>query len=110
MSDSAAYEAYYHLEDKFNIACNQLKLLNSRIAEIQQRYDRAAKDNRRSYRYTLRIRLVVMEGVRNMYYQYATEKADELDRAKQQIQEAMSDGEEFSTSEEEDEEEEEMEH
>lgn len=90
MSDVTDYEAFNQLEQKFNTACSCLKSLNATITRMQTRYDRASKVNRRSYRYTLRIRLVVMEGVRNMYYQYAMQKAEELEQAK----ETLSDSEE----------------
>ena len=43
------------------------------------RYDKARQDNRRSYRYTLRLRLASFEGVRNMFYQYASLQAGELE-------------------------------
>ena len=84
------YQAYTAMEVKFERACLQLTILNAKIAEIQLRYDRAAAVNRRSFRYSLRIQLVELEGVRNMYYQYARAKAEELDLMKQQILEALS--------------------
>lgn len=94
MSQVTDYEAYNALEQKFNMACSCLKSLNSNIASTQTRYDRASQVNRRSYRYTLRIRLVVMEGVRNMYYHYAMQKAEELEQAKEQIEDTLSESEE----------------
>ena len=81
---------YSKLETKFEKACSQLKNLNSKIADVQLRYDRAAAANRRSFRYTLRIQLVELEGVRNMYYQYAKMKAEQLDQLKEEIVEALS--------------------
>ena len=84
------YKNYTDMETKFERACSQLTILNSKIAEIQIRYDRAAAVNRRSFRYSLRIQLVELEGVRNMYYQYARAKAEELDHMKQQILESLS--------------------
>lgn len=82
--EDEADEKYLQLEVKFNKACHQLKVLSSMISQAQALYDRAARNNKRSYRYTLRIRLVVLEGVRNMYYMYAMQKADELEKALQQ--------------------------
>lgn len=84
------YKAYTAMEAKFERACAQLTILNAKIAEIQLRYDRAAAVNRRSFRYSLRIQLVELEGVRNMYYQYARAKAEDLDHMKQQILESLS--------------------
>jgi hypothetical protein len=85
MAASKAIEAYASLEAKFDKACTQLRLLNGRISYVQSRYDKAAAANSRSFRYTLRIELVELEGVRNMYYQYAKAKAEELDHLKLQI-------------------------
>ena len=84
------YKAYSAMEVKFERACSQLTILNAKIAETQLRYDRAASVNRRSFRYSLRIQLVELEGVRNMYYQYARAKAEQLDLMKQQIIQTLS--------------------
>lgn len=90
MVHSEILQAYTSMEMKFQSACTQLKALNAKIADIQLRYDRAAGINRRSFRYSLRIQLVELEGVRNMYYQYAKMKAEELDLLKQEIVETLS--------------------
>ena len=67
------------LDVKFKLACNQLRLLNSRISIVQKRYDRANSQQKRSFRYSIRIQLCVLEGTRNMYYEYASKLADTLD-------------------------------
>lgn len=90
MVHSEVFQSYSSMEIKFEKACRQLKTLNSKIAEVQLRYDRAADTNHRSFRYNLRIQLVELEGVRNMYYEYAKMKASELDRLRQEIVEALS--------------------
>ena len=66
------------MERKFHRACNQIVLLNRHIDNLQLRYDRAHRDNRRTFRYSLRIKLSALEGVRNMYVEFASMKADEL--------------------------------
>lgn len=85
------WQEYSAMEVKFEKACTQLKTLNAKIDQIQLRYDRAADANMRSFRYNLRIQLVELEGVRNMYYQYAKTKAEQLDEMKQQIINVLSD-------------------
>ena len=47
--------------------------------ELEERYNRALENSRRSYRYILRLRICVLEGVRSAFYDYATKKADELE-------------------------------
>lgn len=58
-------------ERKFRRACEQLVVLNAKIDGLQDRYNRAKADNARAFRYSLRLRLSVVEGMRNMYYDYA---------------------------------------
>lgn len=73
------------LNKKFKNACNQVILLNNQIEYVQVRYDRAVKSNKRSYRYFERLRLATLEGVRNMIYEYACRRADELDEMQEQL-------------------------
>jgi hypothetical protein len=45
--------------------------LNYSLDALQQRYNKAKKDNHKSFRYSLRLRIAVVDGMRNMYYDYA---------------------------------------
>lgn len=65
-------------ERRFRTACQQIILLNRKLDDLQKRYRSAKKDNLRTFRYSLRLRLAVVEGLRNMYYDYAHEKADQV--------------------------------
>ena len=65
-------------EKKFHLACDQVMKLNKVLDDNQTRYDRANNANQRTARYGLRMKLSVLEGVRNMYVEYATMKAEEL--------------------------------
>ena len=76
-------EKIYKIRDlnkKFRKACSQLIYINNMIEEIEVRYKRVEQINRRSYRYILRLRLLSLEGVRNMFYDYAYAKADTLEK------------------------------
>lgn len=42
------------------------------------RYHAARSNGNRSFRYKLRLRLAIVEGIRNMYYEYANRKAFEI--------------------------------
>ena len=46
--------------------------------DMKQRYNQAKTDNFRCFRYNLRLKLAVIEGVRNMYYDYAYAKAEKV--------------------------------
>ena len=76
-------EQIYKIRDlnrKFRLSCNQLIHINNLIEEIEVRYNRSQQEHRRSYRYILRLRLCSLEGIRNMFYEYAYAKADELEK------------------------------
>ena len=56
---------------KFQKACQQVRQMNKKIESLQVRYDRAKRDHQKSFRYTLRLQMATVEGVRNAFYQYA---------------------------------------
>ncbi|KAK3083121.1 hypothetical protein FSP39_014539 [Pinctada imbricata] len=62
-------------ERKFKKACEQILQLNHKMDDMQFRYTKPASHHR-SFRYNLRLRLAVIEGLRNMYYDYAHHKAE----------------------------------
>lgn len=76
------------LDRKFRRACRQIVILNNKIEGLQSRYDRAYKVNRRSFRYGLRLQLATTEGMRNMYYEYACRRADELETIQDKLVQA----------------------
>ena len=85
--NSAATQIHriHNLYQKFRLACAQLVMLNNTIEDIDVRYDRASGENRKSYRYTLRLRLQTLEGVRNQFYKYANCMADILHELQLQL-------------------------
>jgi len=92
-------------EKAFKHACDEIIGLNRKLDELSKRYEKASRENRRSFRYSLRLRMAVTEGVRNMFYEFATAKADEITDLRCQVRsddyEDIDDGysdEEFSDS------------
>ena len=69
-----------HLDSIFQKSCNQVLLLNNFLRQLQIRYDRASRDNLRTYRYALRLRLCTVEGLRNTLYEYATQQASKVQK------------------------------
>ena len=67
------------LDAKFRRACHLVVIMNNQIKELKTRYDRAAARNQRRFRCALRLRLATIEGVRNMFYEYASEKCGEIE-------------------------------
>jgi len=84
-SSNPALATFRMTDRKFRRACQQIRLLNHRIEDAQIRYDRAYKDNRRSFRYTCRLQLATLEGMRNMFYEYACHRADELEALQEDL-------------------------
>ena len=72
--------SFRQLDRKFRRSCHHIRMLNRRIQEVQIRYDRAFSTGRRSFRYSHRLKLATYEGMRNMYYEYACRRADELEK------------------------------
>ncbi|KAI0219658.1 hypothetical protein LSAT2_028863 [Lamellibrachia satsuma] len=76
------------LDHKFSRSCDQIMLLNNRIDDMQSRFDCALADSQRTFRYSIRLRLATLDGVRNMFLEYATRVADQLESLQQLLVEA----------------------
>jgi hypothetical protein len=72
-------------ERRFRRACEQIVFLNNKLEDLQRRYAKAEMDNRKSFRYSLRLRLAVVEGLRNTYYDYAHGKANHVAELRQEL-------------------------
>jgi hypothetical protein len=59
------------MEKRFLLCCQQITMVDQRLDALQIRYIRASKDQNRSLRYSLRLQIATVEGVRNIFYQYA---------------------------------------
>ena len=72
-------------ERRFRRACEQIVQLNYKLDELQCRYLKAKRENMRTFRYSLRLRLAVVEGLRNTYYDYAHQKAETVAELRQEL-------------------------
>ena len=80
-------EAQFQLfHRKFNRACGQMTLIDMRIQDCQTRYNRAMKASKNAFRYSLRLRLAVLTGVKMMFYEYAKGMADKMDNIRDLIE------------------------
>lgn len=64
-----------HSELYFRRACEQVFLLNRQVEETTVRFHVADDAGNKVHRYNVRLRLSILEGVRNMFYEYAAKKA-----------------------------------
>ncbi|KAI0234580.1 hypothetical protein LSAT2_015181 [Lamellibrachia satsuma] len=79
MIDEAFFEKEFtRINDRFAYACRQVVLINSEIEALRVRYERAEKNRERAFLYSQRLRLIVLEGTRTMFYEYATACSDRL--------------------------------
>ena len=76
---------FKRLERKFRRGCGHIRVLNRKIEETQTRYDRAYDKQSRTFRYTYRLQLASLEGVRNMYYEWASQRAEELESLQDEL-------------------------
>ena len=76
------------LDWKFQHSCNQILILNSRIEDAQSRFDHAITNRQSTFRYSIRLRLVTLEGIRNMFYEYASRVSERLETLQLQLAEA----------------------
>ena len=79
MSDSQLFAELTEVEKKTQIACQQMLLLHDKLESLKTRYQSAVSANFRCFRYPLRMRIVAVEGVINMYYRYTEEKQKEVE-------------------------------
>lgn len=63
-----------YIENRFLLCCQQITLVDQYLDALQIRYIRARQDFDRNRRYSLRLQIATVEGVRNIYYQYAKRK------------------------------------
>ena len=71
----------YQLEEcerHFARTSEQIILLNESIRTLMLRYESAKAEFFRSFRYRLRIRLAVFEGVRSVFYEYCRDIAEDV--------------------------------
>ena len=72
-------------ERRFRRACEQIVHLNHKLDDLQHRYLGAKSNNMKTFRYSLRLRLAVVEGLRNMYYDYAHNKAETVASLREEL-------------------------
>ncbi len=63
---------------RYQQAVKQVHILDNVIAQLRVRYMKANRDQHKSFRCSLRCRIVCHDGVRNMIYEYAWRKCEEI--------------------------------
>lgn len=68
----------YEAQRRFQQACSQIHLLNNKMDQLQRRYVKARDADDKCFRYSLRMRLLTVEGLMKCYCQYACLKKNEV--------------------------------
>jgi len=79
---TAAYDLILkirHVDRKFRRARQQIIVLNNRIESLIVRYDRSSRQGKKTFRYATRLQVATVEGVRNMFYEYARRQCENMD-------------------------------
>ena len=72
------YAKLHDCQCRFNSACDQILLINTRLHGLRKRYKSARTDNYNSLRFPLRLRIMAAEGLVKTYYHYANMKRSEI--------------------------------
>lgn len=72
-------EEILRLRRKLQRCKTQFSVLNTQIVQVQVRYDRAARDDNRTFRRLLQLRLNILHGLIQLYYNTAVHLAVSLD-------------------------------
>ena len=70
---------------KFQRVCAHLVVLDNRERDLQVRYERACSDRSRGYRYSFRLQIASLSGVKLMYYRYAERQRDLVNRLAEEL-------------------------
>ena len=94
MLDHEFYTVFREIKSKHKIlrkACSQITLLNHQIESSKTRFDRAKKVRSLSFRYTNRIKRAALQRVRNLIYEFACSKREEIESPKARLFELAGD-------------------
>lgn len=78
MKTFTLYAQLHDCQCRFNRACDQILLLNTRLQGLQKRYKSARSSDYNSFRFPIRMRILIAEGLVKRYYHYADIKRSEI--------------------------------
>lgn len=81
----SSYKKLVSLEKRFLLCCQQITLIDQKLDALQVRYHRSNQRNNKSVRYNLRLQIATMEGMRDIYYQYAKMKGLDIAQIRRNI-------------------------
>lgn len=76
---SALIDQIRNVNKMFRKACQQVVILNNKLNQLLVHYCRAGRNGQKNHRYSRRIQIATVEGIRNMYYNYAARQCEVMD-------------------------------
>ena len=73
-------------ERKLQRACDVLDKLGDKIHDLKVRRDRATRDGHKPTEYSLQLSLSTLENTRNMYYEFASLKSQQMEQLWEEMQ------------------------
>ncbi|KAH3711368.1 hypothetical protein DPMN_070876 [Dreissena polymorpha] len=72
-------------ERHFRYACQQVMIISRQVVKKTRRCHGVVRTGDTIFRYNIRLRLSILDGVRNMYYEFAARKAAEIVELQQRV-------------------------
>jgi len=68
------------VEIELSASISQITLIENNLVALRKRYQRALDNGKRSFAYSLRLKIATVEGVKGMYTEYISRKQTKLER------------------------------
>ena len=88
MNKIEMYAQLYENQRRFSRAGDQILLLSSRLQGLRKRYLSARSNDYKTFRFPLRMRILVAEGLVKRYYHYADMKRSEILQLRSELNKA----------------------
>ena len=76
-----------HMDRKYRRARTQMIILNQRIEALIVRHQRSSDEKKKLFCYIIRMQAATVEGVRNMFYEYAKRLCGDIDYLQEKLKE-----------------------
>lgn len=85
------FDQWQQAERKLQRCCDQLDQLNQQLLAEKERYARAKRNQRSGSQQLVYLRIQTLEGVRKLFYEYASRQAEVIATLWEEIQDADDD-------------------
>ena len=72
-------------ERRYKRACDQIVLLSGKCSDLRFKFSKACRENQRSYKNRLKLRLALTQGIMQTYYYYAYSQAETVAELRREL-------------------------